>query len=49
MPSDSDKTSSKKTYRRPTLTTYGDLRDLTQTSMNSGSTNDMTTGMNKSA
>lgn len=49
MPSDSDKTRSKKTYRRPTLTTYGDLRDLTQTTTNAGSMNDMTTGMNKSA
>lgn len=39
----------KKPYRRPRLTTYGDVRDITQTSTGSGLVMDMTTGMNKSA
>jgi hypothetical protein len=41
-----DKT--RKPYRRPTLTVYGDLRDITQTTTGAGSVMDMTTGMNKS-
>lgn len=42
------KSKPKRAYRRPKLTTYGDLRDLTRTSLAMGAVNDMTTGMNKS-
>jgi hypothetical protein len=38
----------RKSYRRPVLTVYGDLRQITQTSSASGSTNDKSTGKNKS-
>jgi hypothetical protein len=48
MPDDTEKPTTKKPYRKPTLTTYGDVRVLTQTSTASGQTNDMTTGMFKS-
>jgi hypothetical protein len=48
MSDDTEKPTTKKPYRKPTLTTYGDVRALTQTSTPSGSTNDKTTGMFKS-
>jgi hypothetical protein len=38
----------KKPYRRPRLTTYGDVRDITQTTNGAGLVMDKTTGMNKS-
>ncbi|TMQ55485.1 MAG: lasso peptide [Candidatus Eisenbacteria bacterium] len=38
----------KKTYRRPKLTVYGNLREITQTVSTGGTTTDKTTGMNKS-
>ena len=44
-----DKPKTRRAYRRPKLTVYGDLRDLTRTSAVAGSMNDMATGMNKSA
>ena len=49
MAAEQDKPKTKRAYRRPTLTRFGDLRDLTRTSVTSGTRNDMTTGMNKSA
>jgi hypothetical protein len=39
----------KKPYRRPRLTTYGDVRDITQTTNGAGLVMDKVTGMNKSA
>ena len=38
----------RKPYRRPRLTVYGDLRTITQTTNRDGPSTDMTTGMNKS-
>ena len=38
----------KKPYRRPRLTIYGDVRDITQTTTRPGLVMDTTTGMNKS-
>ena len=38
----------RKPYRSPKLTVYGDLRDITQTSMSSGTVMDAVTGMNTS-
>jgi hypothetical protein len=38
----------RKPYRRPRLTVYGDIRDITQTVPGPGNVMDMTTGMNKS-
>ena len=49
MAAEHDKPKTKRAYQRPKLRRFGDLRDLTRTSMSSGSTNDMATGMNKSA
>jgi len=49
MAAEHDKPKTKRAYRRPKLTIYGDLRDLTRTSAAAGSMADMTTGMNKSA
>jgi hypothetical protein len=49
MADEHEKPKTKRAYRRPKLTTYGDLRDLTRTSAAAGAMNDMTTGMNKSA
>jgi hypothetical protein len=49
MAAEHDKPKTKREYRRPKLTRFGDLRDLTRTSAAAGSMNDMTTGMNKSA
>jgi hypothetical protein len=43
-----DQKPAKKPYRRPKLTVYGDVRELTRTSNRGGTVNDMTTGMNKS-
>lgn len=43
-----DQTPAKKPYRRPKLTVYGDVREITRTNNLTGMTNDMTTGMNKS-
>ena len=40
--------SPRKPYRRPVLTVYGDLRQITQTSSASGKANDKSTGKNKS-
>jgi hypothetical protein len=48
MTSSPDPKSPKKPYRRPKLTVYGDLQDITQTTMGAGAVMDMTTGMNKS-
>jgi len=50
MTSSSDPKSAKKPYRRPKLTVYGDLRDITQTTTGAGAVMDMTAGnpMNKS-
>ena len=48
MAPEHEKSKPKRAYRRPKLTTYGDLREITRTSASSGSTNDMSTGMNKS-
>jgi hypothetical protein len=48
MTSPPDPKSVKKPYRRPKLTVYGDLRDITQTTAGAGAVMDMTTGMNKS-
>jgi hypothetical protein len=43
-----DSRAPRKPYRRPRLTIYGDLRQITQTTMAMGSSRDMTTGqMNK--
>jgi hypothetical protein len=39
----------RKPYRRPKLTIYGDLREITRTTIAGGMTNDMTTGMFKTA
>ena len=39
----------KKPYRRPRLTTYGDVRDITQTTAGAGLVMDKVSGMNKSA
>jgi hypothetical protein len=44
----SDEKARKKTYHRPKLTVYGNLREITQTSTASGSVKDTTTGKNKS-
>jgi hypothetical protein len=49
MAAERDKPKTKRAYRRPKLTRFGDLRELTRTSLRSGSRNDMVTGMNKSA
>jgi hypothetical protein len=49
MAAEHDKPKTKRAYRSPKLTIYGDLRDLTRTTAVAGSMNDMTTGMNKSA
>lgn len=48
MTSSPDPKSPKKPYRRPKLTVYGDLQDITQTTTGAGAVMDMTTGMNKS-
>jgi hypothetical protein len=48
MTSPPDPKSPKKPYHRPKLTVYGDLQDITQTTMGAGAVMDMTTGMNKS-
>ena len=48
MADEHEKPKTKRAYRRPKLTTYGDLRDLTRTSLVMGAVNDMTTGMSKS-
>ena len=48
MTSSSDPKSPKKPYRRPKLTIYGDLRDITQTTTGAGAVMDKTSGMNKS-
>lgn len=45
----SDRRAPRKPYQRPKLTIYGDLREITQTAAAKGRTNDMTTGMNKTA
>jgi len=45
----SDRPAPRKPYQRPKLTIYGDLREITRTSTDMGRTNDMTTGMNKTA
>jgi hypothetical protein len=44
-----DQKAGRKPYRRPKLTMYGNLREITQTSTVAGTKNDKTTGMNKSA
>ena len=44
MTSSSDPKSPKKPYRRPKLTVYGDLRDITQTTTGAGSVMDPSAG-----
>jgi hypothetical protein len=48
MAGEQDHPKTKRVYRRPKLTVYGDVRDLTQSTLNAGPATDMVTGMNKS-
>jgi len=48
MTPSSDPKSAKKLYRRPKLTVYGDLREITQSTTGPGAVMDMVSGMNKS-